>query len=107
MSLVGPRPERPEIAEEYEKVYPAFKYRLKMKAGLTGYAQVNGRYNTSPVDKLILDLRYIQNFSLLTDLKILLKTIKVVFMPDSAEGFSEEKTDVSQIEFVNNDSENK
>ena len=105
MSLVGPRPERPEIAEEYQKIYPAFKYRLKMKAGLTGNAQVNGRYNTSPLDKLLLDLTYIQNFSILSDFKILLKTFKIIFMPDSAEGFSEEKTDLSQIEFIKHEEE--
>ncbi len=105
MSLVGPRPERPEISEEYEKKYPEFKYRLKMKAGLTGYAQVNGKYNSSPRDKLLMDLIYIQQFSLLLDIKLVFQTFKIVFMPDSAEGFNKEKTDISQIEFINEENE--
>jgi exopolysaccharide biosynthesis polyprenyl glycosylphosphotransferase len=105
MSLVGPRPERPEISSEYEKQYPEFKYRLKMKAGLTGYAQVNGKYNTSPRDKLLMDLIYIQKYSILMDIKLLFKTFKIVFMPDSAEGFDKEVTDTSQIEFINEDHE--
>ena len=61
MSLVGPRPERPEIAAEYQKVLPAFSLRLQVKAGLTGYAQIYGRYNTEPADKLKMDLMYINN----------------------------------------------
>ena len=105
MSLVGPRPERPEISEEYEKKYPEFKYRLKMKAGLTGYAQVNGKYNSSPRDKLLMDLIYIQQFSLLLDIKLVFQTFKIVFMPDSAEGFNKEKTDISQIEFINEEND--
>ena len=68
MSLVGPRPERPEIAAEYTKEIPEFSYRLKVKAGLTGYAQVYGKYNTTPYDKLKLDLTYILNYSFLLDL---------------------------------------
>jgi exopolysaccharide biosynthesis polyprenyl glycosylphosphotransferase len=72
MSLVGPRPERPEIAEDYYKTLPEFSYRLKTKAGLTGYAQLYGKYNTTPYDKLQLDLMYIQNYSLLLDIKLIL-----------------------------------
>ncbi len=86
MSFVGPRPERPEFTEKYEKTMPEFRFRLKVKAGLTGYAQVMGKYNTTAYDKLKLDLTYIENQSLLLDLKILLMTVKTVFKPDAAEG---------------------
>ena len=86
MSIVGPRPERPEIAEEYMKTMPEFEYRLKVKAGLTGYAQVLGKYNTTPKDKLLLDLMYIEKYSLFLDLKLILMTIKILFMSESTEG---------------------
>ena len=76
MSLVGPRPERPEIAAQYEQSIPEFSYRLKVKAGLTGYAQVYGKYNTTPYDKLKLDLTYIENYSFLLDLQLIATTIK-------------------------------
>lgn len=89
MSVVGPRPERPEIAKTYVDIFPEFNYRLKVKAGLTGYAQVLGKYNTTPVDKVKLDLIYIQNYSLLLDLKLILMTIKILFMPESTEGVAE------------------
>lgn len=88
MSFVGPRPERPEIAEVYMTEIPEFSYRLKMKAGLTGYAQVYGKYNSTPYDKLKLDLTYIQNYSIFLDLKLLLLTGKTLFIPDHAEGVS-------------------
>lgn len=86
MSLVGPRPERPEIAAEYETWLPQFKSRLKVKAGLTGYAQIYGKYNTTPYDKLKLDLTYIQNYSFVMDLKLILLTVKILFMKESTEG---------------------
>ena len=86
MSLVGPRPERKEIAREYEETMPEFRLRLKVKAGLTGYAQVYGQYNTTPYDKLKLDLIYITNYSLLMDIKIILLTVKVLFMKENTEG---------------------
>ncbi len=86
MSLVGPRPERPELAAKYEKKMPEFRFRLKAKAGLTGYAQVMGKYNTTPYDKLKFDLMYIENQSILLDLRLLLMTVKIVFMPESTEG---------------------
>ena len=89
MSLVGPRPERPEIAREYEKEMPEFRLRLKMKAGLTGYAQVHGKYNTTPYDKLKLDLTYIRNYSIWRDLKLILMTPKVLFMREATEGIEE------------------
>ncbi len=87
MSLVGPRPERPELVEEYCKVFPEFKYRLKIKAGLTGLAQIMGRYNTSPRDKLMFDLIYIQKYSFLLDVKLILLTVKLILMKESTEGF--------------------
>lgn len=86
MSIVGPRPERPEIAEQYYEELPEFKYRLKVKAGLTGYAQVFGKYNTTPKDKLKLDLMYINNYSLYLDLKVIFYTVKILFMKESTEG---------------------
>ena len=91
MSLVGPRPERPEIAAEYTKEIPEFPYRLKVKAGLTGYAQVYGKYNTTPYDKLKLDLFYIENYSVWLDLKLMLLTLKILFTPDSTEGVDEKQ----------------
>ena len=86
MSLVGPRPERPEIAAEYEKYIPEFSYRLKVKAGLTGYAQVYGKYNTTPYDKLKLDLTYIENYSFFLDLQLLATTAKILFQKENTEG---------------------
>lgn len=88
MSLVGPRPERPEIAGQYEMWLPQFKTRLKVKAGLTGYAQIYGKYNTTPYDKLKLDLIYIQSYSFFLDLKLLLLTVKILFMKESTEGIA-------------------
>ena len=86
MSLVGPRPERPEIAAEYRSDIPEFDYRLKVKAGLTGFAQVYGKYNTTPYDKLKLDLTYIQNYSIMLDIKLLLLTFKILFQKENTEG---------------------
>ena len=92
MSIVGPRPERPEIAAEYEKEIPEFALRLQVKAGLTGYAQVYGKYNTTPYDKLLLDLNYIAKAEVTTDIKILFATVKILFIPESTEGVSEGAT---------------
>ena len=89
MSVVGPRPERPEIAREYEKELPEFSLRLQAKAGLTGYAQVYGKYNTSPYDKLQMDLMYLAKPSLWEDLRIMFATVKILFVPDSTEGIEE------------------
>ena len=86
MSLVGPRPERPEIAAEYEREMPEFALRLQCKAGLTGYAQVYGKYNTTPYDKLQMDLMYISRPSIVEDIKILFATFTILFRPDSTEG---------------------
>lgn len=92
MSLVGPRPERVEHTRKYTKDIPEFPYRLKVRGGLTGLAQLYGKYNTSPYDKLQLDLMYIQNYSLLLDLRLLFMTLKVIFIKESTEGFTEEKS---------------
>lgn len=81
MSVVGPRPERPELTEEYKKEMPEFGFRLKVKAGLTGYAQVTGVYDTTPYDKLKMDLMYIENYSLRLDMQIILMTLKTMFFP--------------------------
>ena len=86
MSLVGPRPERQTIMREYRRELPEFYYRLKVKAGLTGYAQVYGKYNTTPYDKLKLDLFYIENYSFFLDLKLLLMTVKIFFQKEVSEG---------------------
>ncbi len=95
MSIVGPRPERVEHVEKYSLEVPEFKYRLKVKGGLTGYAQIEGRYNTTPYDKIKLDLMYIENYSLLLDLKLIFKTIKIMFMKESTAGFESENPDES------------
>ena len=89
MSLVGPRPERPELAAEITRDIPEFEYRLKVKAGLTGYAQIYGKYNTTPYDKLKLDLTYIRNYSMLLDLRLMLMTPKIMLMKESTEGIAE------------------
>lgn len=86
MSIVGPRPERPEIAEQYRKELPAFDLRLQVKAGLTGYAQVYGRYNTEPQDKLKMDLMYINHASFSEDFKLIFATIRILFVRESTEG---------------------
>lgn len=94
MSLVGPRPERPEIAAEYEKTLPEFALRLQVRAGLTGYAQVYGKYNTTPYDKLLMDLMYIAKPGILEDLCILLATVKILASRESTEGVGEEKAEL-------------
>ncbi len=88
MSVVGPRPEMIENVSKYTAELPEFSYRLKVKGGLTGYAQIVGKYNTSPKDKLVLDLMYIEKYSLWLDIKLIMQTITVLFKADdSTEGF--------------------
>ena len=93
MSFVGPRPERPEIYDEIVKTMPEFRYRLVVKAGLTGYAQIYGKYNTSLRDKLLLDLYYIENYSLIDDIKLILLTLKIIFKKESTEGIKDDESD--------------
>lgn len=90
MSVVGPRPERPELSELYKKEMPEFEFRLKVKAGLTGYAQVTGVYDTSPYDKLKMDLMYIENYSFRMDLQIILMTIKTMLFPPESNAESDD-----------------
>lgn len=92
MAFVGPRPEREVIARQYEEKIPEFAFRLKVKAGLTGYAQVFGKYNTTPYDKLKLDLTYIEKYSILLDIKIILMTLRVLFIKENSEGIASDQT---------------
>ena len=102
MSVVGPRPERIEHVEIYTREIPEFTYRMKVKGGLTGYAQVYGKYNTTAYDKLKLDLMYIQNYSIWLDIELIFKTIKILFMEESTEGFSMEQAQaMTREDFVN------
>ena len=91
MSIVGPRPERPELAEKYEETIPEFRYRLKVKAGLTGYSQVIGTYDTIPYDKLKMDLMYIENYSFRLDLQLMLMTLKTMFFPNKTNAETEKE----------------
>ena len=97
MSLVGPRPERREHVELYKKEISEFEYRYKVKAGLTGLAQIYGKYNTSAIDKLKLDLIYIKRYSLIFDLELILRTLKVLIMKENTEGF-----DIKKQEYIKN-----
>jgi len=92
MSFIGPRPERPQIIAQYMEDMPEFALRMKVKAGLAGYAQVYGKYNTTPYDKLKLDLFYIENYSLWLDIKLMLLTLKILFKPESTEGVDSNQT---------------
>lgn len=89
MSIVGPRPERVEHVQKYLREIPEFDYRLQVKGGLTGYAQVFGKYNTSAYDKLRMDLIYIENYSILLDIRLILMTIRILFKKESTEGFDQ------------------
>jgi lipopolysaccharide/colanic/teichoic acid biosynthesis glycosyltransferase len=91
MSIIGPRPERVEHVEKYTQDIPEFTFRSKVKGGLSGMAQVYGKYNTTALDKLKLDLLYITNYSLLLDLQIIFETVKILTQKESTEGFSEER----------------
>lgn len=106
MSFVGPRPERPEIIRQYMEDMPEFKFRMRVKAGLTGFAQIYGKYNTIPYDKLKLDLFYIENYSVWIDIKLILMTVKILLKRESTEGVSETQVtavremDTSDVEQV-------
>lgn len=97
MSFIGPRPERPEIIRKYQEDMPEFTFRTRVKAGLAGYAQVYGKYNTTPYDKLKLDLYYIENYSIWLDLKLMLLTLKILFQAESTEGVEAGQTTAAKI----------
>lgn len=92
MSFIGPRPERPELIEEYLREMPEFAFRMKVKAGLAGYAQVYGKYNTTPYDKLKLDLTYIENYSVWLDIRLMLLTLKILLKAESTEGVEDSQS---------------
>ena len=92
MSFIGPRPERPEIIDKYMEQMPEFAYRMRVKAGLAGYAQVYGKYNTNPHDKLEMDLMYINKMGIVEDLRLMFATVRVLFIKDSTEGIEAGKT---------------
>ena len=98
MSIVGPRPERKVIADEYCKDIPEFAYRTKVRGGVTGYAQIYGKYNTSAYDKLRLDLMYIENYSLQLDIKLIILTLRIIFSKDSTEGIDKQQEIQQKIE---------
>ena len=91
MTFVGPRPEMLENVQSYTEELPEFRYRLRVKAGLTGYAQISGKYNTTPRDKLIMDMMYIEQFSILRDIQLILQTAVVLLKSDSTEAFGKKK----------------
>lgn len=98
MSIVGPRPERQEIQDQYKESIPEFPLRLKVKAGLTGYAQVYGRYNTTPYDKVKMDIAYIENYSLWMDIRLIMMTLKVLFQKENSEGVDSNQTTAMKVE---------
>ena len=100
MSIVGPRPERDFFYDKICSVIPEFRHRLSVKAGLTGMAQVYGRYSTDPYEKLMLDLMYIQNYSIMLDIKLMIETVRVMFEKDAAKGM---ESDVKKREKQEND----
>ena len=86
MAIVGPRPERKFFIDQFKETIPYYSYRMMVKPGITGFAQVKGRYTTTPEDKLRFDLMYIRNYSFGLDLSILLQTVRVVFQREKAAG---------------------
>ena len=98
MSIVGPRPERPFFVEQFTAEMPEYAYRHNVKPGITGMAQVYGKYNTTAFDKLVYDLMYIQKCSILTDLSIIIQTVKVLFTQSATEGtgVKQEKLDIDK-----------
>ena len=91
MTFVGPRPEMVKNVEKYTKELPEFEHRLRVKAGLTGYAQIAGKYNTTPKDKLVMDMMCIEQFSVWRDIQLILQTVGVLLKSDSTEEFEKRK----------------
>lgn len=98
MSIVGPRPEMLENMDKYTEELPLFAYRLRVRAGMTGMAQVYGRYNSSPRDKIIMDLLYIENYSIWLDIKLILRTLLVLLRPERSTAAFEEKVDEEELD---------
>ncbi len=107
MSIVGPRPERKVLADEIQKELPEFSYRLKVRGGLTGYAQIYGKYNTSAYDKLRLDLMYIENYSIALDIKLIIMTLRIIFSKDSTEGVDKAEENAQKAQELLEAMENK
>lgn len=107
MSIVGPRPERKVLADEIQKELPEFSYRLKVRGGLTGYAQIYGKYNTSAYDKLRLDLMYIENYSIALDIKLIIMTMRIIFSKDSTEGVDKAEENAQKAQELLEAMENK
>ena len=95
---MGPRPEMIKNVEEYTEELPEFQYRLRMKAGLTGYAQIAGKYNTTPKDKLLMDMMYIEQFSILRDIQLIFQTAIVLLKSDSTEAFGNDLAEQYKFE---------
>ena len=107
MSIVGPRPERQNFIDEFCEEMPEFRYRLKVKGGLTGYAQIYGKYNTGAYDKLRMDLIYIENYSIFLDIKLILTTIRIMFSKDSTEGIDKAQENAEKTERLIEEVKNK
>jgi exopolysaccharide biosynthesis polyprenyl glycosylphosphotransferase len=100
MSIVGPRPERPFFVEQFKQEIPEYNLRHSVKAGLTGYAQVNGKYNTSVRDKLKYDLMYINGYSITQDIKLILQTLNILLRKSSTEGVNTSESIIKEIEKI-------
>ena len=99
MSIVGPRPERPFFVQQYIEEMPEYAYRHNVKPGITGLAQVYGKYNTTPFDKLVYDLMYIQRCNILTDLIIIIQTVKVLFTKSATDGVQQFKEEIDLTKY--------
>lgn len=102
MTFVGPRPEMIKNVEKYTADLPEFEYRLRMKAGLTGYAQITGKYNTTPKDKLLMDMMYIEQFNILKDIQLIFQTAIVLLKSDSTEAFDRSE-EHCEYQFISED----
>ena len=99
MSIVGHRPERPFFVEQYIAEMPEYAYRHNVKPGITGLAQVYGKYNTTAFDKLVYDLMYIQRCNVLTDLTIIIQTVKVLFTKSATDGVAQSEAELDLTKY--------